>query len=437
MSGPSLGSCGRVAELSNFKGGFSLRRRPQTYRSLGPRLHLLRVALRAVVVTAGMASCSPVTAANEEAIDGAKTFLQHFETAPFSMSAAGSATDRTGGALSPNATENVSLQIRRDGEQFLISLRKETLRDGMSPWRLQHDFVGYSDASIAGLQVPFDDDWSQVVDSRPLISYWSKEVAGVQDVETTTAFNKLDHYGCAVWWIGRTPLAQYMAPDAKIHVSSVGDNDAIITAESSFGVIALEVSRAHGWLPKKYKVTKFPESLCAKGTIQEWFSPPADSANAVYPAGDIPVDEIAVPVVKSVTWEGTASDFLADDRGNWSPRKIVVTQTINYRGGSPRIIESSINIENLDFNPSFEEDDFRRDLTIPVNSRVTVRGAEHLPFKWDGAKPVPGLPDRPPSTKREIAPLAGASNRALLIGVNIAIVIVLTSMLAWRRYSHS
>ena len=320
-------------------------------------------------------------------------------------------------------------------------MKRTTLRGNRDPWRIQNDAMTYSDGSVVGLQAGLNESWKQVEgdDSKQGIVYWSKQVAGTQRVDHASVPIKLGHYQIILWWIGQTPMARYLASGATITESPLSDGTVRIVAKGPYGEAILEASPSDGWLPRKFRITKRLDDLCIDGTVRQWLAPEPQSPTVtdVYPPGEEPERQPPPPTVQSITWEGTAEGFTSDDQGRWFARRISVTQTIHYQGRPPAVLTATVDIDSLKFDPKFTADDFRSDLVFPVNAAVTVRGAEHLPFKWDGTKPVPGIPARQPLAKSSAPPLAAAGQgmSVWLVGVNVLLILALAWLVIRHRYS--
>ena len=68
---------------------------------------------------------------------------------------------------------------------------------------------------------------------------------------------------------------------------------------------------------------------------------------------------------------------------------------------------------------------------MPVGHSVSIDGATHLSYRWDGTKAVPGVPARP---ERKVEIIAGwGGQRVLLIAINLGLVLVLIVVLWSKR----
>jgi len=96
-------------------------------------------------------------------------------------------------------------------------------------------------------------------------------------------------------------------------------------------------------------------------------------------------------------------------------------------------IDTTIELDRVTYDPPLTESDFNTDIVAPVDYRVTVDGASHLPYKWDGMAAVPGIPVQPVREFETIAP-SGGDRRMILIAINVALILALVLVL-WRKHA--
>jgi len=374
-----------------------------------------------------------------EASDRLKAALHPYRATSLTIAARGLAKRANEGLSEPPVTEESVVSIRIGDGRSVVSRKKLTRRPGDPPWRLQNDFVTYADGSVLNCQAALDETFSQAggVDNHMGLLLWNKELAAHQAIEDESVYRNLADYECLLWWIGRTPLTDYLGDDAQIEEESAGDDRVQITAASPFGTVVLRLGHSSGWLPEKFRVTKLPTDRCFRGTIGDEYMPqpsPPDPSD-VYPADQQPPSFKSPPEVLTITWEGEATQFEQSNESHPYARRLRIVQAVNYASGPPQITETEIELESIDFTASLTSADLETQLKFPVGTRVSVAGAEHLPIVWDGTRPVVGIPADTSRHREPMQPLEAKTDWRLLwlVGVNVLLGIVLIVVFIRRK----
>ncbi len=304
--------------------------------------------------------------------------------------------------------EDVIVSVKRLGSRALISNKSRLGQPGGDVRPIQMDLVVYGEGDIVTCQAALDTSLRQITgttDDLGILLY-SKWLAGKQRFDRKSVYNNLNDAGAVLWVIGYAPLLDYIEEASEVDIIPTDDGAKLI-ATSEYGVLTLSLSKAHDWLPKSFQVVKNPEHKTVGGLVGEVFK------------GE----------VKSVTWTGEVKDFIADDVGRWAPKSLLVQRRTVRNSGTANILETDITLDQVKYDPPLTEADLTTDIVTPVGFRVTVDGAEHLPYEWDGENAVPRT-----ASLGEIA--SGVKNRVWsrggLIGINLLFLTIVMYLL-WKR----
>lgn len=308
------------------------------------------------------------------------------------------------------ASEDSILTIKRLDDRALVSRKSKYTRRGSEPIFTQNDLVLYDNGDVLNCQADLDQSLRQrdgITDNLMFMLY-SKRIAAVQKIDATSMYNYLNDSGVALWIIGYAPLHAYL--DLGNLDVKTADNGAEITSRSKNGVLSLTLSKKYGWLPVSFRLVKAPGDSTVGGLVGD-----------VYGNG-----------IKDVTWTGDLADFKSDGAGHWFPQRMNVSRTTSFFSGRTGVTTTAITLEKLEYNPHLTESDFRTSIVAPVGFPVTVAGATHLPYQWDGKMVIPGAPELP--TRSPI--VNGSSGPAIrwgLIALN-AILVVVVMILLWKKW---
>jgi hypothetical protein len=96
------------------------------------------------------------------------------------------------------------------------------------------------------------------------------------------------------------------------------------------------------------------------------------------------------------------------------------------------LLTTKATVSEIKFSPDLPADAFNTEIKAPVGFDVTVVGASHLPYEWDGRKPVPRVA-RGDTLLGQISEKSGIS-LALFIGN--AVLLLVVCWLLFRKYRH-
>jgi len=288
----------------------------------------------------------------------------------------------------------------------------------------------YASGAVVAVQAFFDSSGKQKpvdVRSNLMLMLSDKKLVsdGAKVRDRLAVYCDLQESGCAIWVVGRSPLVDYLRrSDSQQNLSVEG---MVLSATGQLGRVELKLSPEHGWLPDSFFIEKQADSAIGNETVRSFFSMKPLPASIVLPRGAIP--EIQSATATSMSWRGDVTKFEQTADGVWYPAELTLVYRTQFANGGVNTATSQIKVTPIpDTTPS------PCDLTIniPANYVVTVEKASHLPYRWDGTYPEPGVPDFPEMEAYKTVPLR-RSSRPLLILVNLAIIAALVVMLIVRK----
>jgi hypothetical protein len=337
----------------------------------------------------------------------------------------------------PVASEEGIFLYRSGLDRRLISFKRALFQEGDEPHRSQNDLMVFADGSVLGCQAMLDDTLQQFRGSyNPHLSllFFSRKVAGIQTVDRDSVNYYFSELEPSIWWIGRTPFRLYLEGELEIQQNPLDNNLVRFKTDGPYGEISFEAGEADGWLPRKFRIVKRTDSRILNGTAKEWFTPKvvAPDPTDVHPEGKGPELTRTANGIREIIWDGTASQFSADSQGRWSPRQMDVKKTVNFYGGRSVTYLTHFEFDSLTFSPIFVEGDFETNIAFPRDFDVTVDEAAHIPYKWDGKRPVPGI-SAPPQLDRSPIVAGGGPRLFRLIFVNILLLLAIMVFFWFRR----
>jgi hypothetical protein len=228
-------------------------------------------------------------------------------------------------------------------------------------------------------------------------------------------YSSLEESGAVIWFVGRSSLGAYFEDVLAKPGSSPTINGTTLSAAGGRGEVVLDLDFAHGGLPRRFEITKWPKSLIGDTPLRDIYKP--GSLAAEFPNVHPPEIEVA-----QMSWRGEVHKFSQSVNGVWYPAETtLVVQTAfadrRVNTATSRLTAQSVPDERRHAEPTID---------IPIGYTVAVEGAPQLPYRWDGASPTPGIPDLPKVEGHRIVPERDRrSFRQLLIAVNVAVVMAL------------
>jgi len=321
-------------------------------------------------------------------------------------------------AVNSEATKAVfttSVELKRTGSRIVLSSKALAERPSKDTWRQQIDQVVGENGEVILFQSKLDDAMKQVEGLHPglSISVDSEKLSGSQGKDLQSVLYGLNDGGAAVWVVGYASIRE-MLKSAKPTNVELRDGVAEIRADGANGQIRVLVSEASGWLPQTFEIVKSKHHETVGGLVGVIFE----------------------NKVTSVVWTGKAGGFRSDSAGRWWPGEIEVVRRTEWIDQPAEVTTTKITINSVEFDVALTDNDFRTSLVFPANFPVTVHGADHLPYKWNGSEPVPGIPDRPPRPNKVYEETTPAKQRIGMVwlgGASILLFIAIVALLKRRN----
>jgi len=277
--------------------------------------------------------------------------------------------------VSQRAPSTTQLLFRRKAGRALISQKEgSTAPSEIDAFLIDH--VVYENGDVLQAQAMLGPDLSQlegVNDSLSFILY-SKHLAGVQEVDQERALGRVGDASTLYGFVGGTPLAKYLDPPANVSIDS-RSSDPTITSSSQHGRLTLTLSSEFGYLPRAFLLRKRGPDVYNGRRVDEI---EMRGDNRIWPRGR----------VKSIEWEG--ENVLSRlDNGMPYIKEVRVRRRSNCAGDAVVTFTTHAKVLAITFSPNLADDALNTSIVAPAGYDVTVAGASHLPYEWDGTKPVP------------------------------------------------
>ncbi len=225
-------------------------------------------------------------------------------------------------------------------------------------------------------------------------------------------------------YVGSFSIVEYVGDDADIQVQPDGDL-VHVRARSDLGLMQLWLDPDAGFLPRRLHLVKqgtdrtfgdrTVQDLEIRGRSERWVSGSVDR----------------------LEWSADDIDLQRSGEGFYM-RSVELDKRMFMTSGAVQTTRSAVTIDEITFSPEFDDDDFRPLLKIPVGTGVSIMGASHLPYEWDGEKVVPRSRQRQAEVAVEAARKRGGSvsgglRLPWLIGINTALIAAIAAVLWYQR----
>ncbi|GEM_PF-1674861 len=310
------------------------------------------------------------------------------------------------------------LVLKRNGPRALLSMTsKNPLSSGGTIAFLTERML-YENNEVLNAQARLDNkllEQVEGVNDDLMFSLNSKEIAGTQKIDRSSFYFDLNDAAAAFWVIGYWPLHKQLLEAEEISSRTSDDGKIIVDCKSIYGHLQLELSKEHDFLPSVISLSKFPMHM-SNGKLVSEIDMAGDGE--FWPKGG----------VRKIEWRVTIIKFDRSD-GIAFPRVMSVHQEVMSQQGPVTSVVTDIQIEKCIFRKSFDDSEWLLRIKAPVGHSVAIRGAEHLPYVWNGEKAVPqatSLGDIAASFKRRVWSGNG------LIGINLLFLAIVMYFL-WKR----
>ncbi|MGH7135395.1 MAG: hypothetical protein ACREHD_06615 [Pirellulales bacterium] len=350
--------------------------------------------------------------------------LSRYDSLAFKASSKRRSSGSDGSSNGDTLVEQERAVLRHLGSRVLYSRSSKYVNPRKeSPNFHQCDFVVYDDGDVLQINTRLDSSYNQIPGELGDLSLtlYSQRIAGTQKRDRDSTLRLPIEFATVTWFVGGCRLLEYLDHAEKSSIT-LHEKGAIVDVQSQLGNMHLSISQRYGWLPTDFEIVKKPEHR----SVDRQDKTIAD----IYAANSIDVE--------SLLWSGEVKEFATDKNGFWFAKDIRLTRLSRFRNRPEGRIEVETEVEELSFSPDLKEEDFHTKLVVPMGYSVTVDGATHLPYRWDGERAVPGVPELPASSKRtdlqDIARGGGdASIQKFLIALNIAVAAIVVLFVYLKR----
>ncbi|QDU52147.1 hypothetical protein [Gimesia panareensis] len=239
---------------------------------------------------------------------------------------------------------------------------------------------------------------------------------GVPVRNEESVYKSLDGSAIPLGFYGFASLDDYL--QGKIIQEKQTPEGYFIEIQSKLGTLLLTLDPKHNWLPLRVEVKKKSNHLVFDGPVKDFF---------IYniPKSKVPIinesaqNESHPLIGEQMLWLAQTTAFAKSVDGTWYPSEIEATHESIFADGASWHTKSIISVHEID-NKTNKQCDFSFD--IPVGLVVYVEKALQIPYKWDGTKAVPGVPDLPSGNEYDKSPQRG-SNMSYIMWFNIIVLI--------------
>lgn len=236
----------------------------------------------------------------------------------------------------------------------------------------------------AGEEVPSEDGNNSI---GLLLS--DSTIAPGQNVrDQANIYSSLDESAFPLGYYGYSPLEHYLT--GTIVREDRVDGLVEMQIDSEYGSLELTLDPQHGSLPTHIQLTKNRDDIVVDGPVRTFFnpSPPETDVPLIDPG---PMIESPENEATQMQWDIEFTEFKQLPTGDWYPSQSNATYRVDFANQPSWVTHSSLSVSEL--SPEDATCDFT--VTFPEGTSVSIEGAYHLPYRWDGKAAVPGVPDLP------------------------------------------
>ena len=300
---------------------------------------------------------------------------------------------------SPSRSQSSTMTFRRDSSRVFVSVERaeEDNKRHRAEWIL-------ADRELLTFQAVLDSHTLKLDDATrefAIIRLKSQRIADGGEYENPTLELLLSNFNDSVLplgFIGGAFITDYVRSDAEVAVTeSLGLIR--VYSKSRRGELELRLDPDYGYLPRTLRLRQRGLEIAQGGdgvTEVNWFA-----------------------------------DNIVLDRQDGIPfiRNVVVLKRVLRGEQVISELETATEVEQIDFGPAFASRDFVTTIDFPKGHRVNVAGASHLPYVWNGTRPVPELGD----TSGVGDTITHSGSRWILLVANIIVLgVSLSVLLYWR-----
>ncbi len=325
-------------------------------------------------------------------------------------------------ALSPINRERNTVELQRSGAKELVSITSSRHLLAGGELRLKNDYLIYENGEVLSLQAQLGEDLEQVLtDGNSLMLLLSSKslveapVRSRQDV-----YGYLGESGAAIWILGSSPIKDYLEANGKL-VTELTDGGVKVTSSGRLGSFAAELSKANGWLPHEFSIVKSARVKLFGRFVRDLLIPEEeDKPNPKH-------------LLRSVEWNGRALEYKTTPEGAWYASKLSVVSKLIFEGGQVNTTRCTIDISDAGFSLDDADASCETSIEVPVGYQVSIEEAPHLPYRWNGEKAVPGIPDMPRREASVAMRGEGDNYKHYLVAANFVAILIIVALLLRKR----
>lgn len=260
----------------------------------------------------------------------------------------------------------------------------------------------------SGLQLEADDNFAVTIRGERLAGAGQR--AGVGEM-----VSDLSNLAIILGYLDGEPLARYMNDVSTVEVTNEGEL-VRINATGKLGSLQAWLDPEFGHLPRRLSLIKKGADLYNGRRVDE-----IDMRGGnIWPPGG----------VQRIDY---AADDIALARSDDLPyiRHAVLTKKFFCEAGPVVTFETDATVTEIAFKPDLPDSAFRTEIEVPIGHAVTVEGAAHLPYVWDGNW---AAPDVEPVIELKPRPRQGSGWRQLLVYGNLLAFVCLVGFVLFRRW---
>lgn len=322
--------------------------------------------------------------------------------------------------ISPIKNERVAAELYRCASKELVSLTttKAFVEGGESSQR--NDYVIYDDGVVLSIQAELDENLEQVPISRSSLSLVlsNKHLVDARVRTKASVYNYLGDTATAVWILGHSPIVDYLEGNGELK-AELTDGVAKVVSDGSLGSFEAELSKKNGWLPREFFIRKSMDTKLFGRPVRD----------LLIPEGEKNPDP--AHLLRLVEWNGRVIEFETTAEQVIYASRIYVDFRMVFDSGAVNSTKCIIKLKDITHD---SDESCETGILIPVDYPVGVDGAPHLPYKWDGHKAVPGIPDMPP---RESSVVLGDNSKSYggyFLAANLLVILLVLVLLARKRF---
>lgn len=367
--------------------------------------------LCSIAVSLLVSACSPLFAVEQPALASLTESLRRLEDVEIQGT---TRRHSSSPLMSDPFLESNRYLLRRSGEQAFLSAVEEFGRAELS-MKFQQDLL-LKNGELVYIQKDLDSELDPVVDDEFAVTIQGERLSGPeQRADFRKMMAGLNEHAILFGLIDNEPLASYVASPAEVQTKNEGSLIRI-DAKSRFGSLQAWLDPAYGHLPRRLKLTKEGADLSRDRRIDAIHM----NGGKIWPAGGVRRMEYS-------------ADKIVLDRSDGVPyiKQITLVSKVHSAAGPVVTTKTDATVTEIAFDPELPDEAFQTEIEIPEGFDVTVEGAMHLPYVWNGTWAVPTVEYVPnPGLFARVSP----GWRRFLLAANLVLFAGLIGFLVFRKW---